>query len=119
MSIEEVKFTSDQIDRRAYSVAVNAVREMRVAYGRDGGPWTDDDCRRVNAIYDLLHLVDASEIDRARESFPLVAPEQAGENPSLDLIERELKRISELPPQYNLAAPKYAAPVSVSLKPNK
>lgn len=88
-------YTEEQIERRAYSVSMNAVREMRVAYGRDAGPWTDDDSRRVNAIFELLHLVRAEQINMQTESFPLVAPQQAGENPLLDSIEAKLALLNK------------------------
>jgi len=88
--LSQQTYTEDQIERRAYSVAMNSVREMRVAYGRDGGPWTDDDGRRVNAIFDLLHLARVEEINPQTEGFPLVAPQQASENPILDSIEKKL-----------------------------
>ena len=86
-------FTEEQIERRARSVATNAVREMRVAYGRDPGPWTDDDVRRMHAIFELLHLVRAEGIDMTTESYPLVSPQQAPENIYLDNIEKQLEKL--------------------------
>jgi hypothetical protein len=87
-------YTPEQIDRRARAVSINAVRELRVAYGRDAGPWTDDDSRRVQAIYDLLHLAKIEDINASVESFPLVSPQQAPENEMLDNIERHLSMLS-------------------------
>lgn len=101
-------YTPEQIERRAYSVAMNAVRELRVAYNRDSGPWTDDDGRRVNAIFELLHLARPEEIDMARESFPVVAPQQADENPILDAIEQKIALLNSTAPtidQEVIAAP--------------
>lgn len=89
-------FTDDQIERRARSVSINAVRELRVAYGRDAGPWTDDDVRRSNAIFELLHLDRLEDINPAVESFPIVSPVQT-ENKVLDALEKHIAKLSALP----------------------
>ena len=94
MTVTETQaYTPEQIERRARSVSINAIREMRVAYGRDAGPWTDDDSRRVNAIFELLHLARFEEVTPQNESFPLVSPQQAPENKLLDDIERQLAKL--------------------------
>lgn len=110
--MQSAAFTSEQIDRRAYSVATNAIREMRVAYGRDAGPWTDDDCRRLNAIFEILHLARAEEIDMQTESFPLVAPQQAPENPLLEEFEKSIERLNNI----GSASPAHEPPKAVNAK---
>lgn len=107
-------YTPEQIDRRARAVAINAVRELRVAYGRDAGPWTDDDSRRVQAIFDLLHLAKIEEIDAAVESFPLVSPQQAPESELLDNIERQLSKLGAAP-----AEEAYAETAAYATNPGK
>lgn len=112
-AMTQTAYTEDQIERRAYSVAMNAVREMRVAYGRDSGPWTDDDARRVNAIFDLLHLFRMEEIDMTRESFPMVAAQQAPDNPLLDAIEEKLAILNSRDPAIQQQNVGPEAPVKV------
>lgn len=95
MPMNQPVFTDEQIERRARSVSINAVRELRVAYGRDAGPWTDDDVRRSHAIFELLHLDRLEDINPAVESFPIVSPVQT-ENKALDSIEKQLAKLNAL-----------------------
>ena len=55
---------------RLWSIAINAVREAKIAYGRADDPYSDDDSARVTAIFDLLHVQE--KVDPQIEHFPLV-----------------------------------------------
>ena len=93
--IPQTQFTPEQVERRARAIAVNAIREMRVVYGRDFAPWTDDDARRADSIFDLLHIQRAEDIQASSESYPLVALQQSAENAHLDEIEKQLDRMKK------------------------
>lgn len=86
----------DQREGRLRAIAINAVREARLAYGRDHLPWTDDDARRSEMHFKLLHLIATEEIDRASEHAPVVAPEQAPHNPKLVNVDKLLDDINKL-----------------------
>ena len=75
-----------QREARLRAIALNAVREARVAYGRDAGPWIDDDRKRMEMIFKLLHLAQLAEVEPEMEHFPVVAPVQAPPDPKLDAV---------------------------------
>lgn len=99
------------LQNRLRSIAMNAVREARVALGRDAGPWIDDDSRRQNMIFELLHLYE--EVDYETEALPVVAPAQATPNEALDAIEKAMLKLDEeltpaedIPPPPTAKAPR-------------
>lgn len=63
-------------DNRLRAIAINAVREARIAYERDDKPWIDDDAARVDNIFQTLFLTEASMIDGTIEHFPLAPKSQ-------------------------------------------
>ena len=68
--------SEEGVDHRARSISINAIREMRVAIGRDAGPWTDADSRLQNAIYLVLKRMDKVKVGESDDgSFPLVSPQ--------------------------------------------
>ena len=80
---------------RLRAIALNAIREARVAYQRDTGPWLDDDSKRMNLIFDLLHIVEMDQIDAQNEHFPVVAPNQPEPNPTLNAVAKALASLPE------------------------
>lgn len=84
-------WTLEAREARLQSVALNAVREARVAYGRDDKQWLDDDARRVNAIFELLHLVVLQDVDHAAEALALNIPEQPVTPAAIVAVEKALK----------------------------
>jgi hypothetical protein len=83
------------IENRLRAIATNAVREARVALGQDAGPWLDDHARRLNMIFDLLHL-DGASVDMATEALPMAASQQAARNPALDAVEKALLKLQDV-----------------------
>ena len=57
---------------RLRAIATNAVREARIAYGRDDKPWIDDDAARAENIFQMLFLTELELVDGNMEHFPLV-----------------------------------------------
>lgn len=86
----------DQREGRLRAIAINSVREARLVYGRDHLPWTDDDAKRSEMLFKLLHLASTDEIDRATEHDPVVAAEQAPHNPKLVSMDKLLDDINKL-----------------------
>lgn len=80
------------IENRLRAIATNAIRESRVALGRDAGPWLDDDARRLNMIFELLHLANMP-VDMATEALPMASPQQAARDAALESIEKALLKI--------------------------
>jgi hypothetical protein len=76
------------VENRLRAIAMNAVREARVAMERDTGPWLDDDSRRQNMIFELLHL--SMSVVPEHEALPVAPVEQAVRNEALDGIEKAL-----------------------------
>jgi hypothetical protein len=76
------------VENRLRAIAMNAVREARVAMERDTGPWLDDDSRRQNMIFELLHL--STLVVPEHEALPVAPVEQAVRNEALDSIEKAL-----------------------------
>jgi len=67
-------------NNRLRSIAINAVREARIAYGRDDRSWIDDDAARVENIYNTLFLTELESIDGNLEHFPLAPKSQPAIN---------------------------------------
>ena len=86
----------DQREGRLRAIAINAVREARLVCGRDHLPWTDDDAKRAEMLFKLLHLAAMDEIDRTAEHDPVVAPQQAPHNDKLVNVDRLLDDINKL-----------------------
>lgn len=60
-------------DARLRAIAMNAVREAMLVYQRWDRPFTDDDAARINDIFLLLHLENATG---TAEHAPLVESDQ-------------------------------------------
>lgn len=86
----------DQREGRLRAIAINAVREARLVCGRDHLPWTDDDAKRSEMLFKLLHLAATDEIDRAAEHDPVVATQQAPHNPKLVNVDKLLDDINKI-----------------------
>ena len=63
-------------DNRLRAIAINAVREARIAYERDDKPWIDDDAARMDNIFQTLFLTETGSVDATLEHFPLVPKQQ-------------------------------------------
>jgi hypothetical protein len=81
------------VENRLRAIAMNAVREARVALERDVGPWLDDDSRRQNMIYELLHL--SMSVVPEHEALPVAPVDQAVRNEALDSIEKALLKLPD------------------------
>ena len=60
-------------ESRLRAIAMNAIREAVIVYGRWDNPFTDDDAARMDNIFQLLHLQNQTEYEHA----PLVEEKQA------------------------------------------
>lgn len=89
---QEAQDSSAYVDYRLRAIATNAVREARIAYGRDAGQWIDDDIRRLELIFHYLHITPAHEIDVSTESYPLVSTVQAPKDNLLDEADKIVRR---------------------------
>lgn len=63
-------------NNRLRAIAINAVREARIAYSRDDKPWIDDDAARMDNIFQTLFLTELEMVDGSLEHFPLVPKSQ-------------------------------------------
>lgn len=86
----------DMREGRLRAIAINAVKEARLAYGRDDKPWTDNDAQRTEMFFKLLHLVPMEDIEQRAEHQPVVAPQQAPFNPKLVNVDKLLEDINDL-----------------------
>ena len=57
-------------ESRLWAIAINAIREARIAAMRQDDPFSDDDSNRVVSIYQLLHVHENSSLET--EHYPLV-----------------------------------------------
>jgi len=83
---------------RLWSIATNAIREAKIAYGRADDPFSDDDSARMTAIFELLHVQE--KMDTAIEHFPLVSKEKVSEKVSkvtsiLKALPEEIRQTEE------------------------
>lgn len=72
--------SSYERNNRLRAIAINAVREARIAYGRDDRPWIDDDAARADNIFQTLFLTELEHVDGTVEHFPLVPKSQPAIN---------------------------------------
>lgn len=86
----------DVREGRLRAIAINAVKEARLAYGRDHKPWTDNDAQRTDMFFKLLHLVPMEDIESTSEHQPVVAAQQAPFNPKLVNVDKLLEDINDL-----------------------
>jgi hypothetical protein len=60
-------------ESRLWAIAINAIREARIAVWRQDDPFSDDDSNRVVSIYQLLHVHENSSVETGhQEHHPLV-----------------------------------------------
>lgn len=52
-------------EARLRAVALNAVREAMIVYGRADKQFTDDDAARIENIYQILHLLEVSQYEHS------------------------------------------------------
>ena len=90
------------IEKRLRTIATNAIREARVIYSIDAGPWFDDHAERLELIFQQLHI--ATEGVNGYEHYALAASEAPKENPSLravaealDSVPVEVKKVDVTP----------------------
>jgi hypothetical protein len=82
------RLTGDDLRKRLMAIATNAVREARVAIGRDYGPWIDEDAARQALIFEALYLPDGEDIVPDREHFDLVSKGQMLPDDASRLVDR-------------------------------
>ena len=82
-------------DARLRSIAMNAVRETLIAYGRYDRPFTDNDAAIMDNIFKLLHVREESEVDRATEHFELADKNQKPPSAALASISGMLDKVNE------------------------
>ena len=82
-------------DSRLRSIAMNAIRETLIAYGRYDKPFTDNDAAIMDNIFKLLHVRENSEIDRTVEHFELVDKTQKAPSAALSAISGMLDKIND------------------------
>lgn len=77
-------------ESRLWAIAINAIREAKIATGRADDPYSDDDSLRVTSIFQLLHVKDmlVPEV----EHFPLVKKDKVTEK-----VARVAAALKELP----------------------
>jgi len=92
---------NEVIENRLRAISINAVREARIAFGREDRPFLDDDASRTEMIFQLLHLVTLDQINETNEHYPVVAKIQAPKNAKLEKVE---KILSEIGTDYRTAA---------------
>lgn len=93
--------TTDAIENRLRAISINAVREARIAFGREDKPFLDDDAARTEMIFQLLHVVTLDQINETAEHYPVVSKIQAPKNAKLEKVE---KILSEIGTEYRAAA---------------
>jgi len=87
-------------DSRLRAIAMNAIREARVASGRADSPYTDDDALRAESVFSLLHV--QTEVNQEYEHYPLVPATQAPVDNKVSKIAHILGKIDDLPQARNL-----------------
>lgn len=80
---------------RLLAIAINALRESRVAHGRDAEQWLDDDAHRVSLVAELLRITEAEHVNTSLEALPLVPAAQAKHNAALDAVAKNLGLLEE------------------------
>lgn len=81
-------------DNRLRAIASNAIREAMIAYGRGDKPFLDDDARRMDVIFNLLHVSEVAMPEMPQyEHYPLAAPVQADHNPALQQVANILEQL--------------------------
>jgi len=87
--------TNDWREDRLRAISINALRESRVAYERDQHPWTDDDAKRLDMIFRILHIVEAKDVDTTREHFGIIAAHNPPASPALAAVAKALAQLPE------------------------
>lgn len=87
------RLVGPELRKRLMAIATNAVREARVALGRDSGPWLDEDASRQQLIFEALHLPAPAEVELEREAFPLKAERQAPKGALAEAIDSLSERL--------------------------
>lgn len=83
----------EMIENRLRAISINAVREARIVFSREDKPFLDDDARRAEMIFNLLHLATIDQINEVNEHYPVVAKNQAPKNLKLEKVEQILSEI--------------------------
>lgn len=99
--VQSHALANEVIENRLRAISINAVREARIAFGREDRPFLDDDASRTEMIFQLLHLVTLDQINETNEHYPVVAKIQAPKNAKLEKVE---KILSEIGTEYRGAA---------------
>jgi hypothetical protein len=82
-------------DARLRSIAMNAIRETLIAYGRYDKPFTDNDSAIMDNIFKLLHVREEAEVDRGTEHFELADKNQKPPSAALSSISGMLDKIND------------------------
>ena len=88
---------NDWREARLRAIAINSIREARVAYNRDAEAWIDDDSKRLDMIFRILHLAELPDVDPSAEHLGLAPKVQAKENPAFNAVAKALENLSEEP----------------------
>lgn len=81
---------------RLRAIAINAIREARIAYGRDDKPWIDDDAARMDVVFQTLFLTELEAIDGSMEHFPLVPKTQPAIDQTISKVADLLGDVTEI-----------------------
>lgn len=108
-------------DDRIRSISLNAIQEARIAIGRGGLPFLDDDARKQEIVFRILKSLspapETMPVSDTTEHYPLVSKDQAPHNPTLDRMSELLDNLSneiqeevdKSPIKANLPKPKQTA----------
>jgi len=94
---ENYGITTTAYDREARlrSIAMNAVREAMIAYGRFDKPFTDNDAAIQENIFKILHLREEENLDRSVEHHELSDHAQKPPSAALAAISNMLDRVND------------------------
>jgi hypothetical protein len=85
-------------EARLRSIAMNAVREAMIAYGRFDKPFTDNDAAIAENIFKIIHLREEDNVDRSVEHHDLSDHAQKPPSPALAAISSMLDKIHDEAP---------------------
>lgn len=90
-------------ESRLWAIAINAIREAKIAVGRADDPYSDDDSARVTSIFSLLHVRDVMAPEN--EHFPLAKKEKITEK-----VAKVANTLKELPEELRQSEARLSLP---------
>ena len=91
-------------ESRFWAIAINAIREAKIATGRADDPYSDDDSARVTSIFQLLHVEAA--IAPEAEHYPLAKKDKITEK-----VAKVANTLKELPEELRQSEARVSLPV--------